>query len=272
MAKAPGFIFYPGDYLQDTQNLCEAAQVAYDRIMCLHMKYICVTKPQLEFFTKRLTLEQKSELAMVLTQVGEGDEAEFQIPWVVDSILKYRSFCDSRALNRKGKTKKQVINTSNSLVPLVENEIESVIENEIDTVLDRGMGKDLPIAPQMVQIFKKEFPDYPIMWGSDAEACMGIANKIAAMKGWSKESVTNGHQQDVVAEWVTLVAFAKSDSWYAAKSISFINDKFQDFIQALKKPKQDGAKGTPPAFRSNRTGLTNGIDPTEIDRTGPGKL
>jgi hypothetical protein len=265
MPKAPGFIFYPGDYLQDTQNLCEAAQVAYDRIMCLHMKYICVSKQQLDFFTKRLNSDQKAELAMVLTKVGDGEDAEYQISWVVDSILKYRNFCDSRASNRKGKTKQHINNTSNSLVPLVENEI--VIEDENEIVLkDRGVGKDLPLAPQMVQIFKLRFPDYPIDHGADFPACMQIAQKIAGMKGWPLESITNGKQQAVAEEWQTLVIFAKSDTnWYAKKSITFLNEKFQDFIQAFKNPKQNGTNG-------NKQSTANGQDPNRIRTEGAGDL
>jgi len=66
MAKDPAFLFYPGDYLRDTQCISENCQVAYDRIMCEHMRNICITHQQLKFFTKRLTEEELEELKMVL--------------------------------------------------------------------------------------------------------------------------------------------------------------------------------------------------------------
>ena len=101
MAKDPAFLFYPGDYLKDTQCLSESAQVAYDRIMCEHMRNICITQERLNFFTKRLNEEQKSEVMHVLTKVPGG----FQIEWVADSILKRRNYSDSRRKNRVGKHK-----------------------------------------------------------------------------------------------------------------------------------------------------------------------
>ncbi len=64
----PGFIFYPGDYLRDTQCLSEKTQVAYDRIMCEHMRNICVSQDQFDFFTKRLSSDEKQELLFVLNK------------------------------------------------------------------------------------------------------------------------------------------------------------------------------------------------------------
>jgi hypothetical protein len=77
MAKDPAFLFYPGDYLRDTQCLSEKAQVAYDRIMCEHMRNICkdvskigITKDKLNFFTKRLSDDEKNDLMNVLIKIN----------------------------------------------------------------------------------------------------------------------------------------------------------------------------------------------------------
>ena len=80
MAKDPAFLFYPGDCLRDTQCLSEKTQVAYDRIMCEHMRNICISQEQLNFFTKRLSAEEISELKMMLTAVDGG----WQISWVAE--------------------------------------------------------------------------------------------------------------------------------------------------------------------------------------------
>ena len=127
MAKDPAFLFYPGDYLRDTQTLSEKAQVAYDRIMCEHMRNICISKQQLKFFTKRLSDEEIEELMFVLTEKEDG----FYIDWVAESISKRKAYSDSRSSNRKGKTKKDMINMSSSYDIHMENENE----NEINSLL-----------------------------------------------------------------------------------------------------------------------------------------
>lgn len=123
MAKDPAFLFYPGDYLKDTQCLSEKSQVAYDRIMCEHMRNICITQQQLNFFTKRLSDEEKKEILFVLKKIEGG----YQIEWVADSICKRKDYSKSRAENRKGKTK----NISTSYDSHMENAIENGIENKV---------------------------------------------------------------------------------------------------------------------------------------------
>lgn len=124
MAKDPAFLFYPGDYLRDTQCLSPTSQVAYDRIMCEHMRNICITQQQLNFFTKRLSNEEKEELQFCLSKVDGG----FQIEWVAESIAKRREYSESRRNNRSGK-KKKISNTYVKHME-IENEIENTIENE----------------------------------------------------------------------------------------------------------------------------------------------
>lgn len=121
MANDPAFLFYPGDYLRDTQCLSEQAQVAYDRIMCEHMRNICISQPLLNFFTKRLTPDQKQELETILTKVPGG----YQIRWVAESIEKRKEYSESRRKNRNS-TK----NISLSYVPHMENENRNENENE----------------------------------------------------------------------------------------------------------------------------------------------
>lgn len=126
MARDPAFLFYPGDYLRDTQCLSPNSQAAYDRIMCEHMRNICISQQQLNFFTKRLSEGEKEELMMVLTKNDSG----FQIDWVVDSITKRKAYSESRSNNRAGKSKKDMNNTS--LTYDKHMEIENEIENKVD--------------------------------------------------------------------------------------------------------------------------------------------
>lgn len=122
MAKDPAFLFYPGDYLRDTQNLSEKAQVAYDRIMCEHMRNICITQQQLNFFIKRLSDDEKAELFFVLTKIDGG----YQIEWIAESIEKRRAYSKSRRENRSS-SNKHISKTYDSHM-----ENENVIENNIE--------------------------------------------------------------------------------------------------------------------------------------------
>jgi len=131
MAKDPAFLFYPGDYLRDTQCLSEKAQVAYDRIMCEHMRNISkdmskigVTKEKLNFFTKRLADDEKNDLMHVLVKTGNI----FQIEWVSLSICKRKNYSENRAENRRGKNKKDMKSYDSHME--IENEIEDVNEDD----------------------------------------------------------------------------------------------------------------------------------------------
>ena len=135
MAKDPAFLFYPGDYLRDTQNLGEAAQVAYDRIMCEHMRNICISQKQLNFFTKRMNESDVDELMFVLEECEGG----FHIPWVSESITKRKQYSESRRNNRKGK---KTNNISSTYDKHMENEIEDVIVNKKETKKKRLKEKD----------------------------------------------------------------------------------------------------------------------------------
>lgn len=133
MAKDPAFLFYPGDYLRDTQCLSEKAQVAYDRIMCEHMRNICISQQQLNFFTKRLSDDEKNELSFLLKKVEDG----FQIEWVAESICKRKEYSESRRKNRK----KDMINISSSYDKHME--IENINENEIVNKDSFGKSENL---------------------------------------------------------------------------------------------------------------------------------
>ena len=121
MSKDPAFLFYPGDYLRDTQCLSETVQVAYDRIMCEHMRNICITQQQLNFFTKKLSTDEKEELLMVLTPISGG----FQITWVAESISKRKAYSQSRRDNRSKKNKEDIKDISETYVQHMENENEN---------------------------------------------------------------------------------------------------------------------------------------------------
>ena len=145
MAKDPAFLFYPGDYLRDTQCLSEKTQVAYDRIMCEHMRNICITQQQLKFFTKRLSEEEVEELMLLLTKVNGG----YQIEWVAESINKRREYSDSRRKNREGKSSQKDEKISQSYDEHMEDEIEDE---------DEDINKGEKFFLEQFEIFRKLYP------------------------------------------------------------------------------------------------------------------
>jgi len=174
MSKDPAFLFYPGDYLRDTQTLSEKVQVAYDRIMCEHMRKICITQAQLVFFTKRLSPDEVLELKSVLSEDSEG----FFIAWVRDSISKRKAYSKSRADNRIGKTKKDINNISLSHDKHMDN------ENEIKDLTEGGKGETRSIqihrlldkrstmfAPQIAELFTELWLHYPVHKESITDLC-----------------------------------------------------------------------------------------------------
>lgn len=125
MDKDPAFLFYPGDYLRDTQCLSPAAQVAYDRIMCEHMRSIPVARERVNFFIKRLNEDEKAELHSVLSQIEGG----FVIEWLNVSIEKRKAYSESR---RQNGIKKHILHMQ-SIEPAQED--ENVIEDDDDKEL-----------------------------------------------------------------------------------------------------------------------------------------
>jgi hypothetical protein len=125
MSKDFAFMFYPGDYLRDTQCLSEKTQVAYDRIMCEHMRNICITQKQLNFFTKRLSPDEFAELMFILHETNNG----YEIEWVAESIRERIAYNDSRSKNRKGKIKEDMKTYDSHMEGEGEGEDNSIIKS-----------------------------------------------------------------------------------------------------------------------------------------------
>jgi hypothetical protein len=208
MANDPAFLFYPGDYLRDTQCLTEPVQVAYDRIMCEHMRNICISQEQLNFFTKRLDSEQKKELMHVLKKIPGG----FQISWVAESIEKRRNYSDSRRKNREGKstnTKK----TSQSYVPHMENEDvnENVIEDklkgaEVDFHKPDVNGDTIffPIDNQTVRDAWARWKEYRLKQHGKKYPIMGEQAAIKQLEKMDEQQILNTIFKAIESNWLNL--------------------------------------------------------------------
>jgi hypothetical protein len=148
--KDPAFLFYPGDYLRDTQCLSEPVQVAYDRIMCEHMRDTYISPSRLNFFTKNFSKEEIAQLLSVIKESPEG----YYIEWVMEGINKRRAYSESRRKNRAGKNQKDdTIMTEVSST--YEKHMENEIEDENESVI--GKGKEgTGEKPEVVYPFESE--------------------------------------------------------------------------------------------------------------------
>ncbi len=176
MSQDPAFLFYPGDYLRDTQCLSEAVQVAYDRIMCEHMRNICISQQQLKFFTKKLSQDEIDELLMVLTQTEGG----YQITWVAESISKRKAYSQSRRENRTKKTSKDINNTSKTYDKHMENENENGVDNESEVEVIKAPPEKKIDFDQIQEIFNSvcvELPKVKVLTPARKKAIEAIAKK-----------------------------------------------------------------------------------------------
>ena len=180
MSKDPAFLFYPGDYLRDTQCLSESVQVAYDRIMCEHMRNICISQQQLNFFTKRLSDMEREELMMVLSEVDGG----YQITWVAESIVKRKAYSESRSKNRSSSSK----NISKTYVEHMENEIEN--ENRDVTTIEKQKKKSenfvYPNVSDKMKLSIAEFMEHRKAKKSPIKTQLQFDKWIAKLKKMAK--------------------------------------------------------------------------------------
>lgn len=221
------FTFYPGDYLRDTQCLSEGAQVAYDRIMCEHMRNICVSQQQLKFFTKKLSEDEKEELLAVLTKSNDG----YMISWVVDSILKKQAYSESRAKNREGKKKEDKRNTSGTYVPHMEN------ENEYSNSKGNGKEYEKYIVPQMWEKWKIAKPTYPADRKKDFKPLSEIGEFIAGQQRiqWLPSNAQETDQ--ILTIWGGLALFIASDTFFSKYSLEQVFRYIQSISQSFQKNK-----------------------------------
>lgn len=151
-------------------------------------------------------------------------------------------------LSEKNKAHNSIISTLKKLqlidddLRLIENTIppssplqgakEMDKEMEEDKEMDFGKSENL-LAPQMVKIFKDQYPSYPSDKNNDFPACVQIAGKIAKSNGWMKAEITNGKLKDTLEFWKEIVLFSKTDNWFSTRSISDFNKEYQRLIQKI---------------------------------------
>lgn len=259
MANDPAFLFYPGDYLRDTQCLSENVQVAYDRIMCEHMRNICISQKQLNFFTKKLTEDEIEELKMVLTVVDGG----FQIHWVALSICKRKDYSESRRNNRSKKPN-NISKTYDNDMNNISNSHDEHMENAneiVNTIYSNGLSKYLKyefeerkvsniqelkyfdmIVKDMNGVWMRYKPNYSFLEEADYPALLRIAYLIALRKKISKYETVHGKQDEILKSFENIAEFmSNTESKFFKKLVlnGIANPKnFQSIEEEMRTIKQ----------------------------------
>ncbi len=165
MGQDFAFLFKPGDYLRDTQCLSEKSQVAYDRIMCEHIRNISssyenhidnhtdnigITQQQLNFFTKRLNDTERDELLFVIRKINDI----YHIPWVAQSVCDRRNYTSSRSKNRKGKNKNHMKSYDQHMEN--DNDNNNEIDNKEYNIINTNMASEKKIEVEVKNLGKMD--------------------------------------------------------------------------------------------------------------------
>lgn len=215
MAKDPAFLFYYQDFLVGTDEFTNEQVGAYIRCLCIqaakggvslnHMIKICESQQIHEVIKTKF--------------IWYPEESIFRNDRLSEEIEKRKKYCESRGKNKKGRKHMKI--TSKSYDSHMEDEDEIICikilrvledskslngesENEKQTL---GM-----LIIDMEKLWLKYKPEYSAMQMIDYPALLNIAHHIAGRKGWSKHSVTDIREKDVVNSWEKIVIFLCSSN------------------------------------------------------------
>ena len=128
---------------------------------------------------------------------------------------------------------------------LLENEIENEIENEKK---DRGVGEDQFLIPQMLSIWKKAKPQYPVDKFKDLPALQSIASFICDQEKTPYDPLNGATACQISTIWEGLTEYIAGHNFFRDYSLYQVNKHIQNICQKLrngtdaKKGSQAGAK------------------------------
>lgn len=237
----PYLPLYVQDFLTDEKLMeCSASSTGvYIRIMCVMHKseeYGKIllkqkdkqTDDQIENFALKLARHLPYDLPTVLAALVElCNEKCLVIEG--DFLIQKRMVCDGELSIKRslsGKKGGETTQESNRKFALAKPKANSESENEyVLRVLDsleknQSLNGESPseknalgmLIIDMEKIWMKNKPEYSAMQMVDYPALLNIAYHIAGRKGWTKHSVTDIREQDVVNSWEKIVLFLCSSN------------------------------------------------------------
>lgn len=189
-----------------------------------------------------------------------GDRVE-KLPNGKYWLTSFIEFQYSSNLSEKSPAHKPILSSlkKNNLFDRVFNRVLDTLqekdkEKETDKETDKEKEKlkkenfePIGIAPEMVKIFKKSYPNYPSNQELDFSACLEIAYKIADSSGWGRRDVLDSKKLETIKFWEQIVNYTAADKWYCTRSITDLNKEWQRLIQSINNGSGNtvnGKKGT----------------------------
>lgn len=123
----------------------------------------------------------------------------------------------------------------------IESHIYSPSLSVSGSLKEEGPGEENFLIPQMLQVFKKINPKYPIEKEIDFTALRNIAEKIKTCENLT--GVISDNQNIILKRWGELSSHVRADNHLSKYSISQINKHFQSIIQSY----SNGTHQQPPA-------------------------
>lgn len=237
--KKPAFQFYPGDWRKDP-NLSRAsleAKGAMIEIMCL--AFDCEKRGVLATGRTPWTLDE------IAHAIG-GDKSK-NIKAIKELLKlnvlkkdKKNTIYSSRMVNDDKLSKVRREAGSKGGNPNLVNQKDNQTDNQKPTPSSSSssstsINTNTGVAWEMVNAFKKIFPQYPVDANKDLPSCLRIAYEIAKMKGWDHTSVVLERKNDVVAIWSGMLHFVREDAWFSTRAISDLDKEWQRLVQSYKK-------------------------------------
>lgn len=238
--KKPAFQFYPGDWRKDP-NLSRAsleAKGAMIEIMCL--AFDCEKRGVLKTGKTPWTIEEIAhaiggdkmknieaikELLKLNALKKDKKNTIFSSRMVKDEELsKVRREAGSKGGNPNLLNQKVNQSSNQKPTPSSSSSSSTSVSNT-----NTGVGWD------MVNVFKKTFPQYPVDAEKDLPACMKIAKEIAKYKHWPQGAIVAERKSDLIAIWSSMLQFASSDRWFSTRSITDLSNEWQRFQMGYKK-------------------------------------
>lgn len=242
MATNPVFPFYYNDFDRSTRDWTDEEVGAYVRLLVHQWDKGSLPKSYQRLTKLATSLDTTWDVIKHKFEETEHGYQNRRLELIRERLLKHKEKQKDNVRKRYQTSTKPP--TKN--LPL-ENENENIIEilERIKNLTDQSEKQIdekffVMLILRMIEVFKTNFPKYPVNKEIDYSACLQIAYGIAEQKGWMKHDVVNGRMEDCVDSWKTIVEFIKTDSWLATRSLSDISSpkEWQRLIQKMRKPKK----------------------------------
>lgn len=233
MAKDPAFLFYPGDYVAGTMHLDFECKGAYIDLLMLQFQKDHMSLHMI----KHVLGHTFDHIWPLISDKFQEKDGKYWNERLRVEKEKRISFCKSRKDNRS--KQKQV---THHMSPHMEDEdicIKIIRVLEDSRVLNGESENEKQVLGMIVidmeKLWLKHKPEYSAMQMVDYPALLNIAYHIAGRKGWSKHSVTDIREKDVVNSWEKIVIFlcsTNSDNFLKRQTLDGIaNPKIMQKIE-----------------------------------------